>query len=571
MELRDRAAPRLILATLVGLLAALAVAAPASAASDLHQPSSQTKPPPLFRLSARQAIAIAARTSKVRAERRRGPGLRPTAYTKGVGSWQVSWFRGGKERVQVLIDDRSRRVLEQWSGYQVAWTMARAYPGAFGRKLSAPYIWIPLCVLFVVPFFDPSRPFRLLHLDLLAVVGFGASHYFFNRGQIGLSVPLAYPVLVYLLMRVLLAGFRPRTRPGRLVPFLPASWLVAGVIFLAVFRIGLNVVDSNVIDVGYAGVIGADRIMDGDKLYGPGFSPDVEHGDTYGPVNYLMYVPFEQALPWSGRWDDVPAAHGAAISFDLLTLIGLMLLGRRLRAGREGRLLGLGLGWAWLACPYTAYTLESNSNDTLVALFVVAALLALTVERQSGGVSALVRGAALGLGAAAKFAPLALAPLFATASSSRRWRMGALFCLAVALVLAATVLPFAADGGLRFLYDRTLGYQAGRPSPFSVWGQEPSLGWLHTVVKAAVVGLALLVALVPARKSLRQVTALSAGVLLLLQLAVTHWFYLYVVWFLPLLLIVAFTAYREPEPRGEGIPAAGTTDRLRTPEPAAAR
>ena len=97
--------------------------------------------------------------------------------------------------------------------------------------------------------------------------------------------------------------------------------------FLGAFRIGLNVADSNVIDVGYAGVVGADRIVDGDQLYGEGFSTDVERGDTYGPVNYLLYVPFEQALPWSGRWDDLPAAHGAAISFDLLVIAGLLLLG----------------------------------------------------------------------------------------------------------------------------------------------------------------------------------------------------------------------------------------------------
>ena len=59
-------------------------------------------------------------------------------------------------------------------------------------------------------------------------------------------------------------------------------------------------VDSNVIDVGYAGVLGADRIADGDGLYGDGFSDDVPKGDTYGPVNYLLYVPFEQACPGAG-------------------------------------------------------------------------------------------------------------------------------------------------------------------------------------------------------------------------------------------------------------------------------
>ncbi|MFN2615778.1 MAG: glycosyltransferase 87 family protein [Thermoleophilaceae bacterium] len=548
MELRGRAAARLRLVPLAALAAALLAPAPALAASDLHQPASQTKPPSFYRLSARQATAIAARTAKVRAERRRGRGLKPVAYTKGSGDWQISWFRKRRQVVQVLIDDRSGGVTEQWSGEQVAWTMARGYSGAFGRKLNAPYVWIPLCALFLVPFFDPRRPFRLLHLDLLVLLGFGVSHFFFNRGEIGLSVPLAYPVLLYLLGRVLLAGFRPRARLGSPVPLVPTTWLVIGIVFLAAFRIGLNVADSNVIDVGYAGVIGADRVMDGDPLYGPGFSTDVDHGDTYGPVNYLLYVPFEQALPWSGIWDDLPAAHGAAIAFDLLTLAGLVLLGGRLRPGPHGRRLGLGLGWAWVACPYSAFALESNSNDSLVAMLVVVALLAVTAERDSRALSAVARGAALGLGAAAKFAPLALAPLFAAGASGRRWRSAALFALALAAVIAATVLPFAPDGGLRELYDRTLGYQAGRPSPFSVWGQTPSLEWLHTAVKAAAVGLALAVAIVPRRRTPRQLAALGAAVLLLVELAATHWFYLYVVWFLPLFLVAALTAYREPEP-----------------------
>ena len=122
------------------------------------------------------------------------------------------------------------------------------------------------------------------------------------------------------------------------------AWVAVVLVLLVGFRVGLNVTDSNVIDVGYAGVIGADRIVDGDGLYGPKFSEDVERGDTYGPVNYLLYVPFEQAMPWSGAWDDLPAAHGAALAFDLLTLAGLMLLGLRLRAGPGGPRAGGGAG-----------------------------------------------------------------------------------------------------------------------------------------------------------------------------------------------------------------------------------
>jgi hypothetical protein len=390
-------------------------------------------------------------------------------------------------------------------------------------------------------------------------VGFGLSHVFFNRGEIGMSVPLVYPVLLYLLVRVLLAAFRPRERPGRLVPHVPLAWLALALVFLVAFRVALNAVDSNVIDVGYAGVIGADRVVDGDELYGEGFSEDVERGDTYGPVNYLLYVPFEQALRWSGAWDDLPAAHGAAIAFDLLAIGGLLLLGRALRPGREGRTLGVGLAWAWAAYPYTAFVLETNANDTLVALACIGAMLAFVrVGRPAGDGAPVVAGdprrgaaggrqwaaasgVAVGLGAAAKFAPLALAPLFAR-------RSPVVFGAALALTVAVAVVPFVPDGGLRELYDRTIGYQAGRGSPFSVWGQVDSLDWLQTVAKVAAAGLALAVAFVPRRPDERQVAALGAAVLIALQLAVTHWFYLYVVWFVPFVLVAMFGAYREDVP-----------------------
>ena len=125
---------------------------------------------------------------------------------------------------------------------------------------------------------------------------------------------------------------------------------------------------------------------------------------------------------------------------------------------------------------------------------------------------------------------------------------------AVALaVLVATVAPFVPDGGLRELYDRTIGYQASRPSPFSIWGQVDSLDWLQTVVKVAAAGLALLVAFVPRRIDLRQPAALGAGVLIAIELAATHWFYLYIVWFVPFVLVALFAAH----PRTLEDPATG--------------
>src|SRR5205823_14116757 len=110
--------------------------------------------------------------------------------------------------------------------------------------------------------------------------------------------------------------------------------------------------------------------------------------------------------------DGVPAARVAGVAFDLLTLLGRFLVGRRLRAGPEGNNLGIALAYAWAAYPYTLFALDSNSNDTVVAMVLVYALLFVT--------SAPVRGALVGIGAAAKFVPLALAPLFATAGPDRR-------------------------------------------------------------------------------------------------------------------------------------------------------
>ena len=544
MELPHRAVARL---AAVALALFVCAGLPAAAmAAELERPPSETEPPRFFERSAHEVERIAARTDKAREARRDGP-LNPAAYTNGVGRWQVSFFRRDDEVVQVQVDDRSGAVLEQWSGDQVAWTMARGYPGAFGRKLNAPYVWIPLCLLFLMPFVDARRPFRLLHLDLLVLLAFGASHYFFNRGEIGISAALVYPVLIYFLVRALIVAFRPRGASGPLVPHAPLTLLLVGLVFLTAFRIGLNVADSNVIDVGYAGVIGADRIADGHHLYGDGFSDDVERGDTYGPVAYLLYVPFEQALPWSGRWDDLPAAHGAAIAFDLLALGGLLLLGRRIRPGRDGTALGVALAYAWAAYPYTTFVLESNSNDTLVAVACIGALLAATArDRTSAAVGAL----AVGLGAASKFVTAALAPLFAR-------RSPLMFAGTLVLVLAVVVVPFIPDGGLRELYDRTIGYQASRPSPFSVWGQVDSLGWLQDVTKAAAGGLALLAAFLPRRPGLRQTAALGAAIVIAVELTATHWFYLYVVWFAPFVLVVLFTAHartlpdRRPEREAE--------------------
>jgi hypothetical protein len=591
-------------------------------------------PPPGRRLSPDQVLAIARALPKMRALQAEYPGSFADAYLKGPLHWQVSFFskRGAKEIGLVIIADSSGRVLEQWTGWQVAWSMARGYPGAFGRHVNALYIWLPLCVLFLLPFIDPRRPLQLLHLDLLVLLSFSVSLAFFNHAHIYASVPLAYPPLIYLLGRMLWlasrrsmrarppgvhqpgahppAAHQPGVHPGSERPsrplrlLVPVPWLALGVMFLLGFRIALNVTDSNVIDVGYAGVIGAEKVVHGDALYGH-WPSDNEHGDTYGPVAYESYVPFEQIFGWSGTWDDLPAAHAAAIVFDLLATGLMFALGMRIR----GPTLGVALAYAWVSYPFTLFALESNSNDTLVAVFILAALLFAT--------SPPARGVFAALAGLTKFAPLALVPVLAThglfnqgaadvddhgevpkapltdvgAADSvdldpevdphgsatrdegnvrdvggesiiwrrerarRRARALTSFLLAFALTVAIVSIPALTHDSLRTIYERTLEYQANRDSPFSVWGL---YGWhgAETVVEVAAVLLALALAVVPRRADVIGLAAACGAIVIAVQLGIEHWFYLYIPWFFGVVMLVLLGA-RPPARAGDPDPPPG--------------
>jgi hypothetical protein len=535
-----------VAAAALGLLAAT----PAHA-EDLVRPARLDEPPPGYRMTGNQATAVADRVPKIVRERRKHPGSFSNVFEKSGSRWQISYYTRGrapKEFAQVYVSDDTGRVTEAWTGFQVAWTMARGYPGAFGRKVNSLWVWIPLTVLFVAPFVDRRRLLRMRHLDLLVLSAFGVSVAFFNDARIGLSVPLVYPLLAYLLGRMLWIGLRRDRRPDPLRLMVPPSWLAIALIFLVGFRIGLNVADSNVIDVGYAGVIGAERLASGQQLWA-NFPADNEHGDTYGPVNYAAYVPFEQLMPWSGKWDTLPAAHAAAVVFDLLCLALLWVIGRRLR----GPPLGIALAYAWAAYPFTLYAMSCNVNDALVGALVLAAIAA---AMRPG-----TRGALVGLAGMAKFAPLGLAPLFAThGTGARRYAIG----VACALVPCLAIIELY--GGLGTFYERTLAFQASRDSPFSIWGL---YGWgaVQTVVQIAAAVLAVAVAFLPRRRDVVGLAALSAAVMIALQLGIDHWFYLYVVWFFGAVMIALLGEEALPPER----PGEWSIDELgRLPSPAVA-
>jgi hypothetical protein len=459
-----------------------------------------------WRLSSGEALALASAAPAVRRERAARPDAYLRAYVRrGEHRWQVSLFappHGGPPRAaevaQVLIDDRSGRVLEAWTGPQVEWTLARGHPGVIGGAINAPWVWLLLCAAFVLPFL--RGPPRLLHLDVAVLLGFSGSYAAFKAANLDVSVPTVYPLLGYLLARMLWIAWRgapAAPEPSRL----SVRWLLAGAGALLVFRAALAVFAGDVIDVGQAGVIGAERLAHGRPLYGA-FPLDNAHGDAYGPALYLVYVPFALTLP------DHAAAIAAAIVMD------------RASAALCWRAGGARLAYLWAAYPFTALALASGSNDALIAALVLAAILA--------AARPVTRGALVAVGGLAKLAPFALLPLLATYG-----RRGTTVSVGVAVVVSAALLaPF----DVQLAWERTVSFQATRDSPFSVWGLWGGLDTLQLAVQVAAVALAGMVAFVPRRRDRGTLCALAAAVLIALQLGAEHWFYLYLVWFTPLVL-----------------------------------
>ena len=239
----------------------------------------------------------------------------------------------------------------------------------------------------------------------------------------------------------------------------------------------------------------------------------------------------------------------------------------------RGPSLGVALAYAWASFPFTLYALESNSNDTLVAVLVLAAILAATYR---GRLATPLRGAFAVLAGLTKFAPLALAPLLAThglgdqPSRRARERELASFVLAFLAVGALAAIPALSHDSLHTIYERTFAYQANRGSPFSVWGLYGGLGGLQAAVQIGAVALAVALAVLPRRADLVGLAAACAAVIVAVQLGIDHWFYLYIPWFFPLVMIALLGRYGSPV-RRRSQPAEGeASEPARSTRPALA-
>ena len=411
------------------------------------------------------------------------------------------------------------------------------------------------------------------NVDLLVLLSFSLSLWFFNHGHVFAAMSVAYPPLAWILLRCV--WIARSDRPARGAAVWPVWLLAAATVFLAGFRLGLNVRSSNVIDVGYAGVIGADRVMHGQSPYGhfpvedprPKCGPadsagEVRDriqtngrcetanplGDTYGPVSYLAYIPGYELLGWSHKWDTLPAVHFTSILFDSLCLLGLALVGRRFGGPR----LAAALAFAWVAWPFTQYASSSNTNDAIMPAFLIWGFVALT--------SPVARGASLALSGWTKFASLILFPLWSGYPTARRPRSMTLFAAAFAvmtvLVFFVLFLEPSPLHAARVFYDRTFATQIDRQSPFSLWDWRqyhakgiPDLQLVQRGLEVLLVIGAVALGWLPRRRSPLRFAALTAALLVGFELVLTHWFYLYLPWFFPFVALVLIAPLPGAEPR----------------------
>ena len=498
-------------------------------------------------LTEARAIAVFLAVPKVKGWVGRYPKaslVKKATYNSTFRDWEVKvWSEPAGEIATGRVDDTSGVVTEAFTGPQVAWKMARGGPGSFGgKKINSLTVWLGLCGVFLLGLADLRRPFRLRNLDLLALLSFSVSLWYFNHGRIFVSVPLVYPPLIYLLARTVWIGIRGRP-PRTSRPLWPVWLLAAATVFIAGFKVGLNVRESNVIDVGYAGVIGAERIAHGQSPYGHFPIEDSlkscgpsdregeireriqangrcesanDRGDTYGPVAYLTYLPGYAFFGWPGKWDSLPASHFTAVAFDLLCLLGLGLVGRRFGGNR----LGVTLAFAWAAYPFTQYVSNSNTNDSIMPAFLIWGFWLCT--------SPWARGALVGLAGWTKFGALLVAPLWATYPEFRRSRRTAqLFAVGFALATAASLWVLLLEPNplhaTRVFWDRSISSQVNRESPFSIWDWRqyhaglPDLAWLQKVLEALLLAGAAAVAFLPRRKSPLQLAALTGALLIALD------------------------------------------------------
>ena len=505
-------------------------------------------------ISPSEAVAIARANPQIHGQL---SGSQATARVTvlDVEHQRVGFFRGSRLIVVALVGPHR--------------TVTSAAPGSgiVGNRIAnerAPLIG--LSVLFVLVL--ATMPLlSLRNLDVLALASFTVSAWLTAHGLLDASLYVAYPLLAYLTVRFLWMAWRGansahstslywRVTSGwsaverrRLLRFAAAG--------LAAMTAILTVSSSGVSDVGVASIAGATDLIHGVVPYG--HIPDfIIHGDTYPPLNYLIFVPVAALWPVTDAFSD---PQGALVLTALLTLLAAIsvyrLIGRSQQrssppdqvhpASEPADVAGLRGAVAWLTFPPVLLATTSGSNDMVLAFCLLLVLGSVASARRSAML--------LGIAAWVKVIPVVALPIWI----ARMRRREALQVIAGLAALSAAILgglvALGGPGSITTMVD-AMRFQFERRSLFSLLGDGAGLGPLQAVVQAlllaSVVGFSFAVRSDPAlRDDPVRLAAMLTALMLLSQLAANYWSWAYTPWLIApalLVLVPASAPGRVPEP-----------------------
>jgi hypothetical protein len=318
-----------------------------------------------------------------------------------------------------------------------------------------------------------------------------------------------------------------------------------------------------------------------DKLKGPD-SPAFGAAATYGPVLYVVHIPFQLILGRRANdpsgdplepgyvWPRTLATQLASWSLFLVGLAGFFLVVRRLADPQ----LAWGAVAVMAALPYFVglgggeQVIGGLRFVSHIAPMAITLLAFLWLDRP------VVAGALLATGAGALYYPAFFFPIWLAWYFFRGegWRSFALGFAGAGAVIAAVVVLFTetatGESAIRLFLESTLEHQEGAgpleygASSFSFWTHHPGLAAVFqtpllgdtSLFKLSFLmfaGFCLSLAALTKGRSPAQLAALTAAAAAAVQLWKTHATGSYVEWYLPFLMIALFTQ-AGIAPTGEG-------------------
>jgi hypothetical protein len=463
---------------------------------------------------------------------------------------RVSFFAHGRIVAETAVG-RNGQVAEiiSYEGLRVPYGSWIAYEPGLLVALAA--------VFLMVVGVAPLR--RMRNLDAIAVLSLLAPVVLLQYRYLDASVVASLPGLGYLFFRCVSKALGRSREPLPAIPLIAAltpSLDVANrvrllrilVVAIALIYVMVGVSSGGAVDVIYAVMEGATKIVHGVLPYGhmPG---DVIHGDTYPILSYLLYTPLAWIAPVNSNWDSVDGALALGVAAALVTAWGLF----RVTAGALGRLgparppeveeAGLRAALAWLAFPPLAITVSTGTTDVPLAAMLFGVVLLWRRPVLSTGL----------LTAAGwfKLAPFALIPVWLAPLRGRRLAAASVAVVAVSAPLVGALIALGGIGAPAAMI-HAVSYQFTRGSLQSAWAalgipnlQPVGEGCVLGLIAAAVVKLRSEPELAGDRV---RIAALSAAVLVGLQLSADYWAFLYEIWVLPLLCISVLAS---PSPAAE--------------------